>query len=150
MSFFTMTSGSASSSISSASSFSGTLLIFNISVYTAKTKTETTTIIIRPGIPPNTVDTIPAIARIINSLDIVFSDKNYLDLELLNFKKELKFLDELTRLKQIPDEIKIDLFNTLVNESNNVYNILEKEANKIDYTGVYGSIIRNNRIKWSE
>lgn len=91
-----------------------------------------------------------SINKIINSLDIVFSDKNYLDLELLNFKKELKFLDELTRLKQIPDEIKIDLFNTLVNESNNVYNILEKEANKIDYTGVYGSIIRNNRIKWSE
>lgn len=91
-----------------------------------------------------------SINKIINSLDIVFSDKNYLDLELLNFKKELKFLDELTRLKQIPDEIKIDLFSTLVNESNNVYNILEKEANKIDYTGVYGSIIRNNRIKWSE
>lgn len=91
-----------------------------------------------------------SINKIINSLDMVFSDKNYLDLELLNFKKELKFLDELTRLKQIPDEIKIDLFSTLVNESNNVYNILEKEANKIDYTGVYGSIIRNNRIKWSE
>jgi hypothetical protein len=91
-----------------------------------------------------------SINKIINSLDIVFSDKNYLDLELLNFKKELKFLDELTRLKQIPDEIKIDLFSTLVNESNNVYNILEKEADKIDYTGVYGSIIRNNRIKWSE
>ena len=91
-----------------------------------------------------------SINKIINSLDIVFSDKNYLDLELLNFKKELKFLDELTRLKQIPDEIKIDLFSTLVNESNNIYNILEKEANKIDYTGVYGSIIRNNRIKWSE
>ncbi len=91
-----------------------------------------------------------SINKIINSLDIVFSDKNYLDLELLNFKKELKFLEELTRLKQIPDEIKIDLFSTLVNESNNIYNILEKEANKIDYTGVYGSIIRNNRIKWSE
>lgn len=91
-----------------------------------------------------------SINKIINSLDIVFSDKNYLDLELLNFKKELKYLEELTKLKQIPDELKIDLYSTLVNESNNVYNILEKEADKIDYTGVYGSIIRNNRIKWSE
>ena len=87
-----------------------------------------------------------SINKIINSLDIVFSDKNYLDLELLNFKKELKYLEELTKLKQIPDELKIDLYSTLVNESNNVYNILEKEADKIDYTGVYGSIIRNNRI----
>ena len=91
-----------------------------------------------------------SINKIINNLELIFTDKNYLDLKLLNFKKELNYLIELTKLKQIPDEIKLDLFSTIVSEGNNVYNILEREADKIDYTGVYSSIIRNNRIKWSE
>ena len=91
-----------------------------------------------------------SINKIIKNLGEIFSDVNYLDLTLLNFKKEINYVIELSKLKQLPPEKQIELQIILKTETNKVYDILCTEADKIDYTGSTSIIIRNNRIKWSE
>lgn len=91
-----------------------------------------------------------SIEKIIKNLGDIFSDINYLDLTLLNFKKEINYVIELSKLKQIPPEKQIEIQIVLKTETNKVYDILCTEADKIDYTGGTSIIIKNNRIKWSE
>lgn len=91
-----------------------------------------------------------SINKIIKSLGEIFSDINYLDLSLLNLKKEINYIIELTKLNQLPPETQTELNNILKTETSKVYDILCKEADKIDYTGGTSIIIKNNRIKWSE
>lgn len=91
-----------------------------------------------------------SIEKIIKNLGDIFSDINYLDLALLNFKKEINYVIELSKLKQIPPEKQIEIQIVLKTETNKVYDILCTEADKIDYTGSTSIIIKNNRIKWSE
>ena len=91
-----------------------------------------------------------SINKIISELSNIFQDKNYLDFMLLNFQKELKFIKEMIELKQIPFEKQTELINMVKEESTKVFNILNNEANIIDYTGTLTSIIDNYRIKWSE
>ena len=83
-------------------------------------------------------------------LEYIFTDINYLDLSLLNFKKEIKYLLELINLQHIPEDIKQTSINKLKQDTNKVYDILIKEADKYDYTGVASMTIKNNMIKWSE
>lgn len=91
-----------------------------------------------------------SIEKIIKNLGDIFSDINYLDLTLLNFKKEINYVIELSKLKQLPPEKQIEIQIVLKTETNKVYDILCTEADKIDYTGGTSIIIKNNRIKWSE
>lgn len=91
-----------------------------------------------------------SVNKIIKDLGEIFSDINYLDLSLLNFKKEINYTIELCKLKQFPSDKQNELLETIKIETDNVYNILCKEADKIDYTGGTSIIIKNNRIKWSE
>ena len=91
-----------------------------------------------------------AVKKIINNLDEIFYDKDMLDLEMVNFKKEIKYIMELISLKQLPELTQNVLKANIKGETNKVYEILKKEANQIDYTGIFASIIDNNRIKWSE
>lgn len=91
-----------------------------------------------------------SIEKIIKNLGDIFSDINYLDLTLLNFKKEINYVIELSKLKQLPPEKQIEIQIVLKTETNKVYDILCTEADKIDYTGSTSIIIKNNRIKWSE
>lgn len=90
------------------------------------------------------------INKIISELAFIFDDYNYLDISLLNFQKELKFIKELITIKQIPIEKQQELKTLIEKESTNVFNILNEEANKRDYTGSLTTIINNYRIKWSE
>lgn len=91
-----------------------------------------------------------AINKIISNLENIFTDVNYLDLVLVNFKKEIKFINELISLKQLPDSKKIDLFSSIKEGTDNIYQILEKEARQIDEIGIFTITINNNRINWSE
>lgn len=91
-----------------------------------------------------------SINKIIKELDFIFSDVNYLDLALLNFKKEIKYLLELTKINQVPIDIRVNQTNNIIKGTKEVYDILIKEADKYDYTGVFSMTIKNNMIKWSE
>lgn len=91
-----------------------------------------------------------SVNKIIKELEYIFTDINYLDLSLLNFKKEIKYLLELINLQHIPEDIKQNSSNKLKEDTNKVYDILIKEADKYDYTGVASMTIKNNMIKWSE
>ena len=91
-----------------------------------------------------------SVNKIIKELEYIFTDINYLDLSLLNFKKEIKYLLELINLQHIPEDIKQTSINKLKQDTNKVYDILIKEADKSDYTGVASMTIKNNMIKWSE
>lgn len=91
-----------------------------------------------------------AINKIINNLDEIFYDKNMLDMELVNLKKEIKYIQELINLKQLPTNIQNELRIKIKDQTTQVFDILKKEANKIDYTGTFSLIIDNNKIKWSD
>lgn len=91
-----------------------------------------------------------SINKIITDLDLIFNDKNYLDLYLIDFKKNIKFIIELTNLKQLPFDKKEDLKKEIINGTEDTYNILIKESKKEDPTGMLELTIKNNRIKWSD
>lgn len=91
-----------------------------------------------------------SINKLIKELPTIFSDVNYLDLALIDFKKEIKFLIEIIYLKQISPPEQIALLNMIKEQTENAYNILLKEANQTDQTGIFAITINNNRIKWSE
>ena len=91
-----------------------------------------------------------SVNKITKALEYIFTEINYLDLSLLNFKKEIKYLVELINLQHIPEDIKQTSINKLKQDTNKVYDILIKEADKYDYTGVASMTIKNNMIKWSE
>ena len=91
-----------------------------------------------------------SVNKITKELEYIFTEINYSDLSLLNFKKEIKYLVELINLQHIPEDIKQTSINKLKQDTNKVYDILIKEADKYDYTGVASMTIKNNMIKWSE
>ena len=67
-----------------------------------------------------------SINKIIKELDFIFSDVNYLDLALLNFKKEIKYLLELTKINQVPIDIRVNQTNNIIKGTKEVYDILKK------------------------
>ena len=91
-----------------------------------------------------------SVNKITKELEYIFTDINYLDLSLLKFKKEIKYLLELINLQHMPEDIKQTSINKLKQDTNKVYDILIKEADKYDYTGVASMTIKNNMIKWRE
>lgn len=91
-----------------------------------------------------------SVNKIVQNLESIFTDVNYLDLSLLNFKKEIKYLLDLIDINQIPLDIKVNQTLKIKEDTEEVYKILIKEADKIDYTGVFSLTIKNNMIKWSE
>ena len=91
-----------------------------------------------------------SVNKIIKELEYIFTDINYLDLALLNFKKEIKYLLELINIPQIPQDLKTNNIEKIKTDTIKVYDILIKEADRNDYTGVASMTIKNNMIKWSE
>lgn len=91
-----------------------------------------------------------SINKIINNLGEIFSDINYLDMTLVNFKKEINYIKELIELKQIPVNQKIEISNEIIQGVNDTYKILNNEAINIDPKGTYAQIIEYNKIKWSD
>ena len=91
-----------------------------------------------------------SVNKIIKELEIILNDINYLDLALLNFKKEINYLFELINIPQIPQDAKQICIDKLKPDISKVYDLLIKEADRNDYTGVASMTIKNNMIKWSE
>ena len=91
-----------------------------------------------------------SITEIIHNLEIIFSDINELDYNLVKFKKEIGFIIRLIKLKQIPYAIQTQIFKKFKTDIDEVYKILKQEADMVDYTGSFSQIIKNNEYKWSE
>lgn len=91
-----------------------------------------------------------SITAIIQNLEIIFSDINELDYNLVKFKKEIGFIIRLIKLKQIPYIIQNQILKQFKTDINEVYKILKQEADIVDYTGSFSQIIKNNEYKWSE
>lgn len=90
-----------------------------------------------------------SVNNIIGSLDDILSDNYSLDLALLEFRKKVKFIYELTDIKELSDEKKELLKNMIIEESDRVFDILLKNARITDSYGILEQTIKNNRIKWS-
>ena len=91
-----------------------------------------------------------SITEIIQNLEIIFSDINELDYNLVKFKKEIGFIIRLIKLKQIPYAIQSQIFKKFKTDIDEVYKILKQEADMVDYTGSFSQIIKNNEYTWSE
>lgn len=91
-----------------------------------------------------------AINKIISNINNMYYDVNYLDLNLVIFKKEVLFIYDLIFNNQLTDIDKEKLGNMLKSESNKVYDILLKKSYEFDQTGILKMNINNNRIKWSD
>lgn len=91
-----------------------------------------------------------SITAIIQNLEIIFSDINELDYNLVKFKKEIGFIIRLIKLKQIPYIIQNQILKQFKTDIDEVYKILKQEADIVDYTGSFSQIIKNNEYKWSE
>lgn len=91
-----------------------------------------------------------SINKIIKNLSEIFSDINYLDMALVNFKKEINYILELIKLKQIPADEKTELRKEIIAGVNETYRILTEEAINVDSKGTYAQIIEYNKIKWSD
>ncbi len=89
-----------------------------------------------------------AINNVKDNSEQMFTDYNYCDYILVNFRKEMMYVDKLINLKQLPDEYKHSLHDMIKKGLNDTYDILLKQARMIDTTGIYEMIINNNRIKW--
>ena len=90
-----------------------------------------------------------SVSNIIDDLSNIFSDEYYLDMMLVNFKKEIDYIFKIINLKQIPAGNKNDLKDAIKIGTEKTYKILEEEALLIDETGNLNLIINNNKIKWS-
>lgn len=91
-----------------------------------------------------------SVNKIIKELDIIFSDNNYLDLAMLNFKKEIEYLLQLVRINQIPIQKQVEETVKIEDDLKQIYEALLKKADSFDYTGISSLTIKNNIIKWSE
>lgn len=108
-----------------------------------------------PMIEPKLIELIKikyqnSVNKMVSNLEIIFSDKYNLDQYLVNFKKEINFIYDLTKIKELTEENRKLMQDMVKNETKKVYNILIDKANAIDITGVLGMTIKNNEIKWGE
>lgn len=91
-----------------------------------------------------------AINTIIKNLDMIFEDENLLDMELVNFRKNVITTYSLIESKNLLDPDKVELRINIKKQANETYDILEKEALNYEDDGILYTTIKNNRIKWSD
>ncbi len=91
-----------------------------------------------------------SINSIVKSLELIYKDPNELDICMIEFKKNIQFIYKLINIKQLKPEKQKEMRANLKIETDKTYDILEKEAVKIDNLGIFQMVIRNNRIKWSD
>jgi len=91
-----------------------------------------------------------AIRQIVNQKEFMFEDNDIMDLNLISFRKRLKFIDELTNIKYIEEEKKKELREFLSKETKRVYDILMDQALESDSIGLLALTIKNNIYKWGD
>ena len=90
------------------------------------------------------------VEKIIYNLGDIYRDENILDMHLINLKKNLKFIVELTHIKEISEEKRKKVSDELKEEIASVYKILIDGANEFDDIGILTLTIKNNMYEWSD
>lgn len=91
-----------------------------------------------------------AMKKIVRDLTEIFSDVNYLDLALVNYKKEINFIREIASINYISSEMRDKLNTKIKDDTDKIYDILIKEANRVDQSGILSMTIKNNKIRWED
>ncbi|MBR6949973.1 MAG: hypothetical protein IKH54_07310 [Bacilli bacterium] len=87
--------------------------------------------------------------KIIDELNNIFDDQNYMDFMLVSFKKEVNYLIKMLDVKILDQADRIALKAQIKEKVDKIYELLDKKALEIDYTGVLSMLIKSNGIKWS-
>ena len=87
--------------------------------------------------------------KIIDELNNIFEDQNYMDFMLVSFKKEVNYLIKMLDVKILDQPDRIALKAQIKEKVDKIYELLDKKALEIDYTGVLSMLIKSNGIKWS-
>ena len=90
------------------------------------------------------------IKGLIKRISYMYTDANSLDMMVHILKKDILYIKELCYLKQISNENRNMLLDLVYDNTNQVFDILEKESVKNDPTGMYKLIINKSRVKRSE
>lgn len=93
---------------------------------------------------------IKSVEKIMNNLEEIYTDQQYLDYYLTNFKNNIKFILRICHLKNLPEDLQAKKYQEIKNEVTKTYKIINDEAIKIDPIGYLSNIIKNNEIKWSD
>ena len=86
----------------------------------------------------------------ISDLETIFSDENELDLALVTLKKNVNVIISLIDNKQFKSEDKEEITRKVRSGCDGIYKSLYEAAFDASDDGVYNSIIKRNRIKWSD
>ena len=88
-----------------------------------------------------------AINKITININEIFHNTSTIDFSLNDFKKDIKYIKNICNLKQISNNTRERLLETIYQSSDKVYEIIIKKSLEIDRTGMYKSIINKTRIK---
>ena len=80
----------------------------------------------------------------------LFEDEYLMDMQLVIFKKEISVLYKLVRSGIFPQDYVENKSNVIKESAEQVYDILCKKANEIDFTGVLAMTIKGNKIRWDK
>lgn len=78
------------------------------------------------------------------------NNENLFSLEILEIKKEITYVTKIAKNVNIPEENKNKLKQTITNFANEVEEILENNARRIDTTGKLLNIVKNHQLNKME
>ena len=91
-----------------------------------------------------------AAENISSKLTYLFEDEYLMEMQLVIFKKESKILYKIVKSGIFPQEYVEKRTEQIRYDVDKIFDILYNEANKIDFSGVLGMSIKNNRIRWDK
>ena len=86
------------------------------------------------------------INKFINYLKNGVKDYNSFSLEIVNIKKEFKYVLKIANISVIPDENKKILKEQIIEQANTFQDTIEKQTINLDRTGALNSLIKNNPV----
>ena len=91
-----------------------------------------------------------ATENIASKLTYLFEDEYLMEMQLVIFKKETKILYKIVKSGIFSQEYVEKRTEQIRDDVDKIFDILYNEANKIDFSGVLGMSIKNNRIRWDK
>lgn len=91
-----------------------------------------------------------ALDNFILKIKTIGKDETLFSLEILEIKKEINYVASIAKNVNIPKENKHKLKETIMNFANEVEEILENNAKRIDQTGKFLSIVKSHKLNKME
>lgn len=91
-----------------------------------------------------------ATENISSKLTYLFEDEYLMEMQLVIFKKETRILYKIVKSGIFSQEYVEKRTEQIRDDVDKIFDILYNEANKIDFSGVLGMSIKNNRIRWDK